>query len=255
VVVEIEDDGKGIDPVVIKAKAVEKGLLTQERADVLTNDEIINLIFAPGFSTAATITDISGRGVGMDVVRSNVRRLNGSVLVTSVPGKGSLFTLKLPLTLAIIDALLMKSNERIFALPGASVEETLLVTKKELAYLTRRKAINLRGEVLGISLLSELLNLKDNNPQDEAEDDEADAKHPAKQQLSSIPVVVVSAGGRRMGLVVDAFVKRQEMVIKPLAPYLASLPGISGASIMGDGGVVLILDPAELITLAVQVAS
>jgi len=253
VVVEIEDDGKGIDPVIIKAKAVEKGLITQERADVLTNDEIINLIFAPGFSTAATITDISGRGVGMDVVRSNVRRLNGSVLVNSVPGKGSLFTLKLPLTLAIIDALLMKSNERIFALPGASVEETLLVTKKELAYLTKRKAINLRGEVLGISLLSELLNLKD--PQDEAEGEGADAKQPVKQQASSIPVVVVSAGGRRMGLVVDAFVKRQEMVIKPLAPYLASLPGISGASIMGDGGVVLILDPAELITLAVQVAS
>jgi len=255
VVVEIEDDGKGIDPVIIKAKAVEKGLVTQERADVLTNVEIVDLIFAPGFSTAATITDISGRGVGMDVVRSNVRRLNGSVLVNSVPGKGSLFTLKLPLTLAIIDALLMKSNERIFALPGASVEETLLVTRKELAYLTRRKAINLRGEVLGISLLSELLNLKDNHPQDESESEEASAKQPAKQQASSIPVVVVSAGGRRMGLVVDAFVKRQEMVIKPLAPYLASLPGISGASIMGDGGVVLILDPAELITMAVQVAS
>jgi len=254
VVVEIEDDGKGIDPVVIKAKAVEKGLITQERADVLTNVEIIDLIFAPGFSTAAKITDISGRGVGMDVVRSNVRRLNGSVLVNSVPGKGSLFTLKLPLTLAIIDALLMKSNERIFALPGASVEETLLVTKKELAYLTRRKAINLRGEVLGISLLSELLNLTDNAPKNEAEEAEAEAKHSAKQ-TASIPVVVVSAGGRRMGLVVDAFVKRQEMVIKPLAPYLASLPGISGASIMGDGGVVLILDPAELITLAVQVAS
>jgi len=258
VVVEIEDDGKGIDPVVIKAKAIEKGLVTQEKADLLTNDEIINFIFAPGFSTAPKITDISGRGVGMDVVRSNVRRLNGSVQVNSVPGKGSLFTLKLPLTLAIIDALLMKSNEQIFALPGASVEETLLVTKKELAYLTRRKAINLRGEVLGISLLSELLDLKEHNHEEDEKDAKAhdgNAKKEEAHQPSSIPVVVVSAGGRRMGLVVDAFVKRQEMVIKPLASYLASLPGISGASIMGDGGVVLILDPAELITLAVQAAS
>jgi len=187
-----------------------------------------------------------------------VRRLNGSVQVNSVPGKGSLFTLKLPLTLAIIDALLMKSNEQIFALPGASVEETLLVTKKELAYLTRRKAINLRGEVLGISLLSELLDLKEHNHEEDEKDAKAhdgNAKKEEAHQPSSIPVVVVSAGGRRMGLVVDAFVKRQEMVIKPLASYLASLPGISGASIMGDGGVVLILDPAELITLAVQAAS
>ncbi|MCL1893114.1 MAG: chemotaxis protein CheA [Holophagaceae bacterium] len=268
VVVEIEDDGKGIDPVVIKEKAVEKGIMTQERADQLTNDEAINLIFAPGFSTAAQITDISGRGVGMDVVRSNVRRLNGSVQVQSVVGKGSIFTLKLPLTLAIIDALLMKSNEQIFALPGTSVEETLLVTREELSYLTRRKAINLRGEVLGISLLSELLNLSKQPRDGEVEldsngvavplvevSDEHQADIPKVNPPSGIPVVVVSAGGRRMGLVVDAFVKRQEMVIKPLASYLASLPGISGASIMGDGGVVLILDPAELITLAVQAAS
>jgi two-component system chemotaxis sensor kinase CheA len=250
VLVEIEDDGKGIDPVIIRQKAVEKGLITQERADQLTNDEAINYIFAPGFSTAAQVTDISGRGVGMDVVRSNVRRLNGSVQVQSVVGKGSIFTLKLPLTLAIIDALLMKSNEQVFALPGTSVEETLLVTQAELSYLTRRKAINLRGEVLGISLLSELLNLNTTQKSDNTKEPEI-----AERQESSIPVVVVTSGGRRMGLVVDAFVKRQEMVIKPLAPYLASLPGISGASIMGDGGVVLILDPAELISLAVQAAS
>ena len=271
VVVEIEDDGKGIDPVIIKQKAVEKGILNQERAEQLSNDEAINLIFAPGFSTAAQITDISGRGVGMDVVRSNVRRLNGSVQVQSVVGKGSIFTLKLPLTLAIIDALLMRSNEQVFALPGTSVEETLLVTQAELSYLTRRKAINLRGEVLGISLLSELLNLSDHPSEtamtaktEGAENEVIEAQTPGgaspivaggQKIETSIPVVVVSAGGRRMGLVVDAFVKRQEMVIKPLAPYLASLPGISGASIMGDGGVVLILDPAELITLAVQAAS
>jgi len=241
VLVEIEDDGKGIDPAVIRAKAVEKGLLSTERAEAMSDEEAINMIFLPGFSTAAKVTDISGRGVGMDVVRSNVRRLNGHVTVQSVVGKGSVFTLKLPLTLAIIDALLMRSGGQVFALPGTAVEETLLVTQETLSHLTRRKAINLRGEVLGVTRLRELLNFRDGD----------DVKHPEGEEL---PVVVISTAGRRMGLIVDAFIRRQEMVIKPLAPYLASLPGISGASVMGDGGVVLILDPAELMTLAVQEA-
>lgn len=238
VLVEIEDDGKGINPQVIRAKAVEKGILAQDRAESITDDEAINLIFLPGFSTAKQVTDISGRGVGMDVVKSNVRRLNGSVSVTSAVGRGSIFTIKLPLTLAIIDALLMRAGGQVFALPGTAVEETLLVPRESLSHLTRRKAINLRGEVLGVTRLRDLLHFRDA----EAEVFEGD----------ELPVVVVSTGGRRMGVIVDAFLRRQEMVIKPLAPYLASLPGISGASIMGDGGVVLILDPAELLMLAVQ---
>jgi two-component system chemotaxis sensor kinase CheA len=240
VVVEIEDDGKGIDPAVIRAKAVEKGLMTPERADAMPDEEVIELIFAPGFSTAAKVTDISGRGVGMDVVRSNVRKLNGRVGVRSAVGKGSVFTIKLPLTLAIIDALLVKSGNQVFALPGTSVEETLIVPPESVSHLTSRQAINLRGEVLGVCRLKHLLkSASPDNPADDAE---------------GLSVVVVSAAGRRMGIIVDAFVRRQEVVIKPLAPYLASLPGISGASIMGDGGVVLILDPAELLQLAVQEA-
>jgi two-component system chemotaxis sensor kinase CheA len=127
----------------------------------------------------------------------------------------------------------------VFALPGTAVEETLLVPRETMAHLTRRKAINLRGEVLGIVRLRDLLHFRDSADPAEAGGDE-------------FPVVVVSAGGRRMGIIVDAFLRRQEMVIKPLAPYLASLPGISGASILGDGGVVLILDPAELLQLAVE---
>ncbi|HLO68166.1 MAG TPA: chemotaxis protein CheA [Holophaga sp.] len=238
VLVEIEDDGKGINPQVIRAKAVERSLLTPEKAEAITDEEAINMIFLPGFSTAKQVTDISGRGVGMDVVKSNVRRLNGSVSVTSAVGRGSIFTIKLPLTLAIIDALLMRAGGQVFALPGTAVEETLLVPRESLSHLTRRKAINLRGEVLGVTRLRDLLHFRDA----EAEVFEAD----------ELPVVVVSTGGRRMGVIVDAFLRRQEMVIKPLAPYLASLPGISGASIMGDGGVVLILDPAELLMLAVQ---
>lgn len=239
VIVEIEDDGKGIDPAVIRAKAVEKGLITPDRAEQMTDEEAINLIFLPGFSTAAKVTDISGRGVGMDVVRSNVRKLNGNVSVQSVVGKGSVFTLRLPLTLAIIDALLMRAGGQVFALPGTAVEETLLVPPETISHLTRRKAINLRGEVLGVTRLRELLQFRETDEDLEGEE---------------LPVVVLSAGGRRMGLIVDAFMRRQEMVIKPLASYLASLPGISGASVMGDGGVVLILDPAELLALAVQEA-
>jgi two-component system chemotaxis sensor kinase CheA len=241
VLVEIEDDGKGIDPQVIRAKAVEKGILSPDRAEQISDEEATNLIFLPGFSTAQKVTDISGRGVGMDVVKSNVRKLNGSVSVRSVVGKGSIFTIKLPLTLAIIDALLMRAGGQVFALPGTAVEETLLVPRETLAHLTRRKAINLRGEVLGIVRLRDLLQFKDGDDRPQAKDEE-------------LPVVVVSTGGRKMGIIVDAFLRRQEMVIKPLAPYLASLPGISGASILGDGGVVLILDPAELLMLAVEEA-
>jgi two-component system chemotaxis sensor kinase CheA len=240
VIVEIEDDGKGIDPAVIRAKAVEKGLMTRDHADAMPDEEVIELIFAPGFSTAATVTDISGRGVGMDVVRSNVRKLNGRVGVRSTVGKGSIFTIKLPLTLAIIDALLVKSGNQVFALPGTSVEETLIIPPESISHLTSRQAINLRGEVLGVCRLTHLL--------------KSAAAEEALHEEDGLSVVVVSAAGRRMGIVVDAFVRRQEVVIKPLAPYLASLPGISGASIMGDGGVVLILDPAELLMLAVQEA-
>ena len=240
VVVEIEDDGKGIDPAVIRAKAVEKGLLTVDRAEAMPDEEIIELIFAPGFSTAAQVTDISGRGVGMDVVRSNVRKLNGRVGIRSTVGKGSVFTIKLPLTLAIIDALLVKSGGQVFAIPGTAVEETLIVPLESVSHLTSRQAINLRGEVLGVSRLQHLLKSK--------------APVNSEAESEGLSVVVVSSSGRRMGIIVDAFVRRQEVVIKPLAPYLAALPGISGASIMGDGGVVLILDPAELLQLAVQEA-
>ncbi len=240
VIVEIEDDGKGINPAAVKAKAVEKGLITAERAESMPDEEAVELIFLPGFSMAQKVTDISGRGVGMDVVRSNVRRLNGNVGIRSTVGKGSVFTIKLPLTLAIIDALLMRSGGQVFALPGTSVEETLLVPLSKIASLTSRKAIDLRGEVLGVSSLNQLLEFSSRGPED------AEGSH------GELPIVVVSSAGRRMGLIVDAFLRRQEMVIKPLAPYLASLPGISGASILGDGGVVLILDPSELLALATE---
>jgi chemosensory pili system protein ChpA (sensor histidine kinase/response regulator) len=235
IVLILQDDGRGIDVEAVRRKAIERKILTE--ASVVTDHEIQQLIFHAGLSTAQKITQISGRGVGMDVVRSNVRKLNGRVGVRSTVGKGSIFTIKLPLTLAIIDALLVKSGNQVFALPGTAVEETLIVPPESVSHLTSRQAINLRGEVLGVCRLKHLLK--------SASPDSAD-------ESDGLSVVVVSAAGRRMGIIVDTFVRRQEVVIKPLAPYLASLPGISGASIMGDGGVVLILDPAELLQLAVQ---
>jgi len=236
--IEVKDDGKGLNRDRILRKALDRGLIAPGSRP--SDEELNLLIFEPGFSTVEQVSDLSGRGVGMDVVRSNVRKLNGRVGVRSTVGKGSIFTIKLPLTLAIIDALLVRSGNQVFALPGTSVEETLIIPPEKISHLTSRQAINLRGEVLGVCRLKHLL--KSAAPDEGANGDDG------------LCVVVVSAAGRRMGIIVDAFIRRQEVVIKPLAPYLASLPGISGASIMGDGGVVLILDPAELLQLAVQEA-
>jgi len=247
VVVEIEDDGKGIDAEIIKAKALEKGLITEEKAESMTESEIIDLIFAAGFSTAAKVTDISGRGVGMDVVRSNIRKLNGSVSVKTEKGKGSVFTIKLPLTLAIIDALMIQTGGQVFAMPGVSVEETLNVPLDDISFIGGRKTINLRGRVLNIVTLNKLLKLES--------DDKEDISKMIAKGRNTYPVVVVHAAGKHLGVIVDKFLRRQEIVIKPLAPYLASLPGLSGATIMGDGKVVLILDPLELVHLAVVEAS
>ncbi len=247
VVVEIEDDGKGIDAEIIKAKALEKGLITEEKAESMTESEIVDLIFQAGFSTAAKVTDISGRGVGMDVVRSNIRKLNGSVSVKTEKGKGSVFTIKLPLTLAIIDALMIQTGGQVFAMPGVSVEETLNIPFDDISFIGGRKTINLRGRVLNIVTLNKLLKLENDEKSEESEI--------ITKGRNSYPVVVVHAAGKHLGVIVDKFLRRQEIVIKPLAPYLASLPGLSGATIMGDGKVVLILDPLELVHLAVVEAS
>lgn len=243
VVVEIEDDGNGIDAEIIKRKALEKGMITEEKAESMTDNEIVDLIFMAGFSTAAKVTDISGRGVGMDVVRSNIRKLNGSVAVKTEKGKGSIFTIKLPLTLAIIDALMIQTGGQVFAMPGVSVEETLNVPIKDISFIGGRKTINLRGRVLNIVTLDKLLRIDDK------------LSNEMKSNIKNYPVVIVQAAGKHLGVIVDKFLRRQEIVIKPLAPYLASLPGLSGATIMGDGKVVLILDPLELLHLAVLEAS
>ncbi len=233
VAIEIEDDGKGIDPDKMREVAIRKGIITPEDAKLLDDREAMELIFAPGFSSAEAITDISGRGVGMDVVRTNIKNLKGSVNISSEIGKGTRFTLLLPLTLAIIDALMVNVAEEMFAIPLDAVSETTKIDAELLTDINGRKAVTLRGEVLGIIELSEILNL----PQPEVEPD-------------VLSVVVIHDNGRRLGIVVDRLLERQEVVIKPLGSYLGDLKGISGATIMGDGSVILILDPHEIYTVS-----
>ncbi len=238
VAIEIEDDGKGIDPEKMREVAVRKGIITPEEAKNLDDREAIDLIFAPGFSSAEKITDISGRGVGMDVVRTNIKNLKGSVSTSSRLGKGTRFTLSLPLTLAIIEALMIKMGEQVYAIPLDAVATTTKLESVRLTDVKGRKAVTMRGEVLGIVDLGELLNL-----------------HPHQQELPEVlSVVIIQDNDRRLGLVVDHLLDRQEIVIKSLGTYLSDVRGLSGASIMGDGSVVLILDPHEIYMMATSKA-
>jgi two-component system chemotaxis sensor kinase CheA len=233
VAIEIEDDGKGIDPEVMRQVAVRKGIITPEEAKNLDDREATELIFAPGFSSAEVVTDISGRGVGMDVVRTNIKNLKGSINIVTEVGKGTKFTLVLPLTLAIIDALMVNVDNETFAIPLDAVSETVKIEAVRLTDVKGRKAVTLRGEVLGIISLGEFLGLRSSM---------------LKEGL--LNVVVIVDNDRRLGLVVDRLLERQEVVIKPLGSYLGDIKGISGATIMGDGSVILILDPHEIYALA-----
>lgn len=238
VAIEIEDDGKGIDPEKMREVVVTKGIMTPEEAAQLDDREAIELIFHPGFSSAEKITDISGRGVGMDVVRTNIKNLKGSVNTYTEVGKGTRFTLILPLTLAIIDALMVNVAGQTYAIPLDAVSETTKIEAERLTDVKGRKAVTLRGEVLGIVELSEML------------------EFPGTEHLPEVlSVVVIHDNDRRLGLVVDRLLERQEIVIKPLGAYLGDLKGISGATIMGDGSVILILDPHEIYVMATSKAA
>ncbi|MCR4666812.1 MAG: chemotaxis protein CheA, partial [Desulfovibrio sp.] len=237
VAIEIEDDGKGIDPDKMREVAIKKGIISAEEAAQLDDSEARELIFAPGFSSAEKITDISGRGVGMDVVRTNIKNLKGSVNTYSEIGKGTKFTLILPLTLAIIDALMVNVAGQVYAIPLDAVSETRKIESVRLTDIKGRKAVTVRGDVLGIVELSEMLGLP-----------------PKKDLPEMLSIVVIHDNERRLGLVVDQLLERQEIVIKPLGAYLGDLQGISGATIMGDGSVILILDPHEIYMLSTSKA-
>lgn len=229
VAIEVEDDGRGIDPEKMREVGIKKGLVTPEEAKALDDQQAVDLIFEPGFSGAEKVTDISGRGVGMDVVKTNIKNLKGSIMVHTEVGKGTRFTMALPLTLAIIDALMIKVAGDTYAIPLEAVSETTKIEAERLTEVNGRKAVTMRGEVLGIMDLYEVLDLPPNT-----------------EERSMLPIVVVQDNQRRLGLVVDNLLERQEIVIKPLGDYLGEKKGISGATIMGDGSVVLILDPHEI---------
>jgi len=230
ILLRVEDDGAGIDPAKIKATAVRKGLLTAEAAERLSDQEAMELIFAPGFSTAATVTDVSGRGVGMDIVRTNIEKLNGSVAVESRPGEGTRFTLELPLTLAIIDALMVGLGDQILAIPLVSVVETLRVWRTEIQWINKRQAIQLRESVLPLIGLDQALGL----PSFSGGSDR-------------VFVVAVRVGENRYGLVVDSLLGELQVVIKSLGRQVGTIAGVTGATILGDGRVALILDVPSLV--------
>ena len=255
IVISVQDDGAGIDPQKIRAAAVNKGLITQEAADRLDDHSAIDLIFTPGFSTAAQTTDISGRGVGMDIVRTNIEKLNGSVTVDSSPGQGTTFLVKLPLTLAIIRALLVNVGEQKLAIPMSSVVETLRLDRASLRPLQSSMAIQIRGRILPIKSLHELLH-PSSNADGSTEGKRARGRKallPGAESGSNafLSVVAVRTAEREVGLQVDGFVGQTEIVIKPLSNYLGVIKGIAGVTILGDGRLAYICDIPTIVERAV----
>lgn len=233
ILIEIEDDGRGMDPAHLREVAVRKGVLTRDAADRLTDREALGLIFAPGFSTAKQVTEVSGRGVGMDIVRSNIQRVGGIVDVDSTPGKGTRFSIRLPLTLAIIRALLVRVSAEVYAIPLGSVLETLKIHPESLQFVGRQPAIVLRGRTLPLISLRKHFY------------DEFSDVSPCQGDQPMF-VVVIGLGERQIGLVVDHLIGEQEIVIKSLSRHLGDINGFSGATILGDGRIALILEVADI---------
>lgn len=231
IIISVEDDGKGIDPEVLKEKAVKKGLITKEKAKDLSRQEAFNLIFLPGFSTAEVVTNVSGRGVGMDVVKTNVTKLRGIINVDSVVGKGTKIIIKLPLTLAIIPGMIVKIKSETVVIPLNSVIEVLRVHDNEIKSVNQTEVIRLRDSVLPLLSLDKILTFADEGGRED----------------SWQYVVVVGIAEKKYGIKVDDLIGQKEVVIKSLGNYLGNIHGIAGSTIMGDGKVVMILDIAELV--------
>ena len=229
IVIQIEDNGKGIDPSVVERKARERGLIRNQDIK-LSPKEIINYIFEPGFSTADKVTDISGRGVGMDVVKTNIGRINGIIDVNSEVGQGTQIALKIPLTLAIIQVLMVKVDGEIYALPLASILETFRVSKSSIKYIDGQQILNVRDRLIPLIKLSDALEL---NCEEVRKD--------------WVYVVLMAIAEKKVGVIVDELCHQEEVVIKPVGTYFSDIKEVSGATITGDGKVGLILDPGSLI--------
>lgn len=238
IVIQIDDDGKGLDVEMLKRKSLEKGLITEKEADNMSDKEAFGLIFKPGFSTAAVVTNVSGRGVGMDVVKTNIEKVNGIIDIDSEIGIGTSMKLKIPLTLAIIQALLVGVQEEHYAIPLASVLETVRISKDEVYTVEGRSVMRLREDVLSLVHIGDIFEV-------ERILDSSEYAY----------VVVLGLGTSKLGLIVDTLVGQEEIVIKSLGEFLKGIDGIAGATIRGDGGVTLIVDVVAIMDMAKHVKS
>ncbi len=228
-IIEVSDDGNGIDVERVKKRAIEKGLLPADSQE-LSIPEAVELLFTPGFSTAEKVSDISGRGVGMDAVKTVVESLSGSIEMFSEPGKGSTIQIRLPLTLAIIKTLLVECQEDVYAIPIQSIRENLHVSLEDIKTVQRKQVIVVREEIIPLFDLAECLGF---------------GQTEMKNDLLS--VIIVDVRGEKVGFLVDQLIGQQEIVIKSLSEILGDVPGIAGAAVLGDGRVALILDTGTII--------
>ncbi|WP_033752003.1 chemotaxis histidine kinase/response regulator CheAY2 [Helicobacter pylori] len=233
IVIKISDDGKGLDPAMLKEKAVEKGVISERDAESMSDREAFNLIFKPGFSTAKTVSNVSGRGVGMDVVKTNIEKLNGIIEIDSEVGVGTTQKLKIPLTLAIIQALLVGVQEEYYAIPLSSVLETVRISQDEIYTVDGKSVLRLRDEVLSLVRLSDIFKV--------------DA---ILESNSDVYVVIIGLADQKIGVIVDYLIGQEEVVIKSLGYYLKNTRGIAGATVRGDGKITLIVDVGAMMDMA-----
>lgn len=236
IVIEISDDGKGLDPDMLKQKAIEKGIITEREADAMSDKEAFGIIFKPGFSTAKNISNVSGRGVGMDVVKTNIEKLNGLIEIESEKGVGTTQKLKIPLTLAIIQALLVGVQEEYYAIPLSSVLETVRVSQDEIYTVDGKSVLRLRDEVLSLVRLADIFKV--------------DA---ILEATNEVYVVIIGLADQKIGVIVDYLIGQEEVVIKSLGYYLKNTTGIAGATVRGDGKITLIVDVAAMMDMAKNV--
>ncbi|OYU92473.1 MAG: hypothetical protein CFE45_23115 [Burkholderiales bacterium PBB5] len=232
VILDISDDGAGVHTGRVRAKAVERGLIPADRADSLTEHEAVQLVFLPGFSTAETISDLSGRGVGMDVVRNAVERVNGTVELSSTPGQGTQIRLTLPLSMAVTNVMMIETAGRRFGVPMDLIVETVRVPAEDIHHFKRAQTVVLRGRIVPLRALNELLAL-DMPPRLNTDGEHA--------------VLVVRLGVETIGLLVDDFHGTSDIILKPLEGVLTGITGFAGTALMGDGSVLMILNPKELV--------
>lgn len=236
IVIEVVDDGKGLDVDILKQKAIEKGLISEKEADTMSDKEAFNIIFKPGFSTAKVVSNVSGRGVGMDVVKTNVEKLNGIIEIDSEKGVGSAFKLKIPLTLAILQALLVGAQEEYYAIPLSSVKETVRITQDEIYTVDGKSVLRLRDEVLSLVRLTDIFGVDS-----------------VLESPNEVYVVIIALAEQKIGVIVDYLIGQEEVVIKSLGYYLKSTQGIAGATVRGDGRITLIVDVAAMMDMAKEV--